>query len=148
MKEKKQVDPYKYGYDKDSNWIIPAEAGLMEIDFMNEIVASQPNVGALMMYPKSTEEIKDEDGNLVYVKITWAEHTPTSFFNTASMGGIVIKEDGTEEVLGGIPFMTSLAYKAEQLKHSLTAIHLDNINRGVAKPLEELKEKDVLQKLS
>lgn len=133
--EKQTVDPYKFGYDDDQNWIIPAKAGLMMIDFMNEVVASQPNIGALLVYPKKVEEIKDEQGNIIFTDIEWEEHNASSFFATASQQN------------GAVPFMTSIAFKAEQLKQSLGLIHAENIKKGIAKPVEQLKSEDALSKL-
>lgn len=134
--EKQQINPYDYSYEQDSNWIIPAHSGLMLIDFMNEVIASQPNLGALLVYPKTTEEIKDKEGKVIGVNIDWEDHNADSFFTTASQEN------------GAVPFMTSLAFKAEQVKQSLGHIHLENIKRGVAKKITDLQEKDVLSKLS
>lgn len=130
-----QINPYDYSYKPESNWTIPAQSGLMVIDFLNEIIASQPNVGALMAYPKSSEEIKDKDGRVIDVNIEWVDHTPESFFATA----------GQEN--GAVPFMTSIAFKAEQLKHSYGLLHLENIKNGVAVKTVELKEQNALSKL-
>lgn len=130
-----EINPYEYSYLEGSTWSIPAQAGLMIIDYMNQVIASQPNMGALMMYPKSSEEIRDKEGKLIGVDIDWAEHTAESFFSTA------------EQEKGAIPFMTSIAFKAEQIKQSLTAFHLENIKNGVALKTSEIKEQDALSKL-
>jgi len=134
--EKEQMNPYDYAYEKDQVWMIDATACLMMIDFMNEVIESQPNIGALLVYPKTTEEIKDKEGKVVGVNIEWADHNANSFFTTASQEN------------GSVPFMTALAYKAEQIKQSLGLIHAQNIQKGVAKKLTELKQQDGLSNIS
>lgn len=131
----KEINPYDYSYNQEATWTIPAQAGLMIIDYMNQVIASQPTTGALMLYPKSSEEIKDAQGKVVDVNIQWEEHTMESFFATASQEN------------GAIPFMTSISFKAEQIKQSLTLFHLENIKNGTAKKITDLKEQDALSKL-
>lgn len=134
--EKEQINPYDYTYEKDQVWMIDATACLMMIDFMNEVVASQPNMGALLVYPKKTDIVTDKDGKVIDVNVEWEEHNANSFFLSAS------KENGA------VPFMTSLAYKAEQIKHALGLIHADNIKKNIAKKITELQEKDALSNIS
>lgn len=125
MKETTKVNPYEYVYDNDQVIAINANALLSFMSFCDMVIQREPNMGALLVYPKKTEEVKDDKGNLVKVNIDWEEHNPNSFFFTAS------DEDG------GVPIMTDVALRANQLLYGLTKIHEENINKGVAKKNEE-----------
>lgn len=125
MTETTKVNPYEYVYDNDQVIAINANALLSFMSFCEMVIQREPNIGALLVYPKRTEEVKDDKGNLVKVNIDWAEHTPNSFFLTAS------------EESGGVPILTDLALRGNQLLYGLTKIHEENINKGIAKKNEE-----------
>lgn len=125
MKETTKVNPYEYVYDNDQVIAINANALLSFMSFCDMVIQREPNMGALLVYPKSVDEVKDAEGNLIKVEIGWAEHTPNSFFLTAS------------EEAGGVPILTDLALRGNQLLYGLTKIHEENINKGIAKKNEE-----------
>ena len=125
MTETTKVNPYEYVYDNDQVIAINANALLSFMSFCDMVIQREPNIGALLVYPKKTEEVKDDKGTLVKVNIDWAEHTPNSFFLTAS------------EESGGVPILTELALRGNQLLYGLTKIHEENINKGIAKKNEE-----------
>ena len=125
MTETTKVNPYEYVYDNDQVIAINANALLSFMSFCDMVIQREPNIGALLVYPKNVNEIKDAEGNLIKVDIDWAEHTPNSFFLTAS------------EESGGVPILTDLALRGNQLLYGLTKIHEENINKGIAKKNEE-----------
>jgi hypothetical protein len=132
----KEIDPFDYGYTKDQVSMINSYSLLGVIDFCQKVIDSQPTVAALLVYPEKTDIQKDEDGNTTLVDVEWKEHNASSFFSTASLKG------------GGVPIMTSLALMAEQIKHALGLIHIENIRIGAAKKSSEIKEQEALGKLS
>lgn len=128
MSEKKQiVNPMEYVYDNDHVTGVNSNALLSMMVFLQEVIEKEPNIGALMVYPKKVDEIKDDKGELIKVSIEWEEHNPNSFFFTA------FEQDGF------VPVMTDTCMKANQLLYGLTKIHEDNINRGVAKKQDDKK---------
>ena len=120
-----QINPYEYVYDNDQVIAINANALLSFMSFCDMVIQREPNIGALLVYPKNVNEIKDAEGNLIKVDIDWEEHNPNSFFFTAS------------DEAGGVPIMTDVALRANQLLYGLTKIHEENINKGIAKKNEE-----------
>lgn len=116
---------YKYGYKPSQEVLVPADFILGIINFCERVEDSQPQLGALLTYPKSVKEIKDDDGNLLKVDIDWEEHTYNSFFNTAF------------DKNGGQPIVTDLSMFALQTKNALLEIHKENIKNGVAIKLEK-----------
>lgn len=121
-----QINPYEYGYESDQVISLNAGALIQIMGFLEQVIEKEPSIAALRVYPKKVDEIKDADGNLIKVNIDWAEHNANSFFFTAA------------EQLGAVPVMTEIALKANQFLFALTKIHQDNINKGVAKKLEDL----------
>lgn len=122
MKEK--VNPYDYTYEDADVTAINSNALLSIMSFLEMVIDREPGIGALLVYPKKVNELKGEDGELLKVYIEWEEHSPNSFFFTASDND------------GGVPMMTELALRANQLLYGLTKIHEDNINRGAAKKID------------
>ena len=112
MTEKTKVNPYEYVYDNEQVIAINANALLSFMSFCDMVIQREPNMGALLVYPKNVNEIKDAEGNLIKVDIDWAEHTPNSFFLTAS------------EESGGVPLLTDC------FKRKSTFIWTDKNPRG------------------
>jgi hypothetical protein len=130
---KQIVNPFDYVYDNNHLTGINSNAILSIMSFLHMVIDKEPKIGALLVYPKKVEEIKDDKGELQKVSIEWAEHTPNSFFLTAV------------ESEGSVPIITDLALRAEQLLYGLTQIHQDNINKGVAKKQEDINDKKVFE---
>jgi hypothetical protein len=123
MKEK--VNPYEFIYEKEQVIGINANALLSFMSFLEMVIDKEPNIGALLVYPKAVKEIKDDKDELLKVDIEWKEHNPNSFFFTAS------------EETGAVPIMTDMALRANQLLYGLTKIHEENINKGIAKKQDD-----------
>jgi hypothetical protein len=133
MENRELVNPYEYSYEQDQLISINANAVTVIMQFLQQVIEKEPSVGALRVYPKKVDEIKDEDGNLLKVTIDWAEHTANSFFFTAA------------EENGAVPITTEISLKANQLLFALTQIHQDNINKGIAKKSEEVNGEGVFK---
>ena len=131
--EKEVVNPYNYSYDKDQVISLNANAILSFMSFLEEVIEKEPKVAALTVYPGQTTEIKDDEGKLVKVEIDWKDHNSDSFFFTAADNN------------GGVPIMTQTAMKASQLLRAFTLLHQDNINRKIAKKVEDRKTEEVFR---
>ena len=110
----------QYGYKPGQEVLVPADFLLGLINFCERVELSQPQLGAILSYPKSVREIKNDKGEIVKVDIDWAEHSPNSFFNTAF------------DEKGAIPIVTDLAMYALQTKNALFEMHKKNIENKVA----------------
>lgn len=133
---KEEINTYEYGYTQSQEVMLNAIGFLAMIDLLNEVMASQPHVFTPLVYADKTEEVKDEQGNLVLINSTWKEHNANSFHLSAVQEG------------GAIPGMTPLAFKCSQIVHALETIHRQNIEKGIATKITDLQEQDVLSKLS
>ena len=136
MTEEKEINSYEYGYAPEQEILLNGIAVLAMIDLLSEVVSTQPNMFASLVYPSKTEEVTDKDGKLMMVNTEWKEHTPDSFFTTAVQEG------------GALPGMTALALKCEQLRYALNTVHLQNIKSGLAKKVTDLQKEDVLSNIS
>ena len=65
MTETTKVNPYEYVYDNDQVIAINANALLSFMSFCDMVIQREPNIGALLVYPKNVNEIKDAEGNLI-----------------------------------------------------------------------------------
>lgn len=120
MKEEKiTVDPFSYGYEQDQLTTINANSILNFMAFLEQVIATQPKLGALLQYPGKVDEVKDKDGNLIKVDIDWKDHTKDSFFYTAASES------------GGVSIMTDISLKAHQLLYGLSQLHQSNINNKI-----------------
>lgn len=134
MKEQTEmVNPFDYTYDRDQLITINANALLSFMSFLEEVVEKEPKFAALSVYPGKTTELKDENGELVRVDIEWKDHNSNSFFLTAA------------DKNGGVPIMTNIALKGNQLLYGLTQIHQENINNKVAKKKEDIDAENVFK---
>jgi len=131
--EKEIVNKYDYIYDKDQVIAINGNALLSFMTFLEQVVEKEPKIAALRVYPKETSEIRDEKGELVKVEVNWEEHNPNSFFFTAADNN------------GGVPIMTEIALKAEQLLHAFTLIHQENINNKIAKKQQDINAANIFK---
>ncbi len=123
--EKEVVNPYEYGYDKDQLIGINGNALINFMGFLEQVIEKEPKIAALLVYPAQTTEVKDETGKLVKAEIEWKEHNADSFFFTAA------------ENNGGVPIMTEIALKAQQLLRAISLVHQENINNKIAKKIED-----------
>ena len=132
--EKNLVDPKEYGYSPDQVCMIPAH---LLTDFMNvfqDVIASQPTMGALYVYPESVENISDDSGNLIESRVNWKpfdENTGAQAFFKASETPL--------------PVTTRLGVLSERAYFTLLRIHQDNINKGIAKKVEDLEKEDIFK---
>lgn len=134
MKEEKiTVDPFSYGYEQDQVTAINANSILNVMSFLEQVIATQPKMGALLQYPRKVDEVKDKDGNLIKVNVDWQDHTKDSFFYTAA------------DINGAVPIMTDLSLKAHQLLYAYSQIHQSNINNKIAKKIEDLNADTVFR---
>ena len=136
MTEEKEINSYEYAYAPEQEILLNGIAVLAMIDLLSEVISTQPNMFASLVYPGKTEEVTDKDGKLIAVNTEWKEHTPNSFFTTAVQEG------------GALPGMTALSLKCEQMKFALQSQHLKNIETGVAKKVTDLQKEDVLSNIS
>jgi hypothetical protein len=128
MEEEKEIlDVFEtHGYKRGQELLIDAEFLLGVLSFCRRVQESQPKVAALTSYPKQVREIRGKEGDVLErVDIEWAEHTPTSFSNTAF----------SEE--GGVGIVTDLSMYALQIENGIVNYHLNNINSGVAIKVSE-----------
>lgn len=126
MKEEKEiVNPYLYNYDEGQLIGVDGNGILSFMTFLEQVIEKEPKMAALLVYPGHTTEYKDDQGNLVKVEIDWKEHNAQSFFFTAA------------DQAGGVPIRTEIGMKAEQLLQAFTMIHQENINRKIAKKVED-----------
>jgi len=132
---KEEINSYDYGYEKDQVVMLNAIGLLAMIDLLNEVVATQPRLFSPLMYAEKTEEIKDDKGNVIAVNTDWKEHNPNSFFMSA------VQENGA------VPGLTPIAFKCEQMRFALESIHKQNIEKGIAKKITELEEKNALSNI-
>lgn len=133
MQKTEQVNPYDYTYDKDQVISLNAGALLSFMSFLEEVIDSQPKVAALKSWPKQVTEIRDDNKKLLKVDIDWEDHNPDSFFFTAADNN------------GGVNICTHLDMKAQQLLFALTQIHQDNINKKIAKKIEDREAEDIFK---
>lgn len=110
----------QYGYKPGQEVLVPADFLLGIINFCERVEASQPQLAALLTYPKNVKEIKNDKGDVVKVDIEWVEHSPNSFFNTGFDSN------------GAVPIVTDLAMYALQTKNALLEMHKKNIENKVA----------------
>jgi len=120
-KEIQVVNPFDYIYEEDQVTMINGNALLSFMAYLEQVIATQPKIGALLQYPEKVEKITDENGELLKVDIEWADHNKNSFFFTAVDNG------------GSVPIMTDISLKGHQLLFGLYQIHQENINKGIAK---------------
>ena len=130
-----EINSYEYSYERDHQTSINSFAILGMIDLLQEVIESQPTMFAPMMYAEKTEEVKNDNGDVLYVNTTWKEHTSDSFFQTANTND------------GGIPGLTPLSFKANQMMYALQMVHRQNIEKGEAKRIEELAKEEALNAL-
>lgn len=116
-----------HGYTQGQQITVGADFIIGVVDFCRKVKNSQPDIAALLQYPKKVNEIKNDKGEVERVDIEWADHSRQSFANTA------FSENG------GVPIVTDLSLFAYQIENALLQLHIDNINNGVAKTAEELK---------
>lgn len=135
MEESKNemVNPLDYVYDDDQVVGINGNALLSIMNLLYQVVEEQPKVATLLQYPKSVNEMRDEKGELLKVDIQWEDHTPNSFFFTAA-------DDN-----GGVPVMTELAFKSQQIIYGLSKMHEKNINSNIAKKKTDLDAKKAFE---
>lgn len=129
----KIVEPMSYTYDQDSVTTINSNAILSIMSFLTQVIEKEPKVGVLLQYPEAVEKVNDDKGGLLQVKIKWENHNANSFFFTG------VDEDGA------VPMLTDTAFKANQILYSLTKLHEQNINNGIAKLQTEKNAEDVFR---
>lgn len=123
-----QIDPKQYGYKEDQMTLIPAHYLTDLMNILQDVIESQPTIGALYVYPESVENIKDENGNLIESKVNWQpfdEHTGAQAFFKASATPL--------------PLTTKIGVVSERAYMALLKIHESNINAGVAIKAEDLE---------
>jgi len=134
MKEEKEiVNPYEFAYDQDQLVGINGNSILSLMGLLEQIIDTQPKIGALMQYPEKSEKVFDDNGNLIKVDIEWKEHNKDSFFYTAAAEN------------GGVLIVTDIALKCQQALYGLTQLHQSNINNKIAKKIEELNADTVFR---
>lgn len=110
-----------HGYKQGQEILISAEFLVGVVAFCRKVQESQPQIGALLQYPRDVKVIKSkEDERVLRVDIDWENHSKESFANTS------FSENG------GVPIVTDLAMHAIQIENVLVDVHLDNINNGIA----------------
>lgn len=131
--EKQEVDYFGYVYDDGQPVQLEGNVLLLIAKFMTEVIQKETEVFAPFTYALNSQEIKDENGNLVRVEAEYKEHSKTSFMLTAT------SDDGAQ--LG----LTHLGVKASQILSGLLHVHEKNINNKTAKKVEDKKVNDVFK---
>lgn len=122
--EETQINPFQYTYPPNTMVEIPAAAILNILYFCEKVLKSQPSMGVPYVYPTNVKEKKDKDGKLLAVNVDWEPYpTVEPFLNTIN---------------NPIRIATEVAIVSEQISYSFMNLHLQNIEKGVAKKLGEL----------
>jgi hypothetical protein len=79
------------------------------------------------VYPKTTELVKDSEGNLVEADIEWEEYPPNMIAFL-------------KNIEKPIPVASQAGMMSEQIYHAFHEMHKSNIKKGLAKPIEEDNE--------
>lgn len=118
MENKEQINLLAYTYDADQTTEIPALALMELIQFAKAVATQEEVVGLSYKYSTKTKEKKDKDF-LIAVEENNVEYpTAESFFN---------QEPKT--------FISMLGAGAQDLLLKLQNVHLQNIEKGIAKPV-------------
>lgn len=136
MQENKEiVNPYEYGYSPDVMTLIPAHYLTELMNLLEEVKLSQPDIGALYVYPETVTNKKDEKGVLKESLVEWKPYSQDD-------SGAHAFFKASEQPL---PIATRLTVLSERALFSLMRIHSDNIKAGLAKKVEDLKTADIFK---
>lgn len=118
------TNPFEYRYQPNDMVQIPANTILNLLFFCEKVIASQPNIAVPYCYPTDVKEKKDKEGKLVKVDVKWEQYPAVELFlNTIN---------------NPIPVATEVSIIAEQVSYTFLNLHLENIEKGIAKKLGEL----------
>jgi hypothetical protein len=122
--EKNQINPFEYTYPPNTMVEIPAAALLNILFFCEKVIESQPTKAVPYVYPTNVKEKKDKEGNLLSVDVEWKPFpTVEPFLNTIN---------------NPIRIATEVTIISEQVSYSFMNLHMQNIEKGIAKKLGEL----------
>ena len=77
-----EINLKEYVYSTEDKVEIPAKLIEGLIDVLGQVRDSETSYGLLSSFPKSSKEIKDENGRLIDVEIKWEDYpNPESYFN-------------------------------------------------------------------
>lgn len=123
----KEIDLKEYTYDPQTPINIQINGKLLEtlIDFFDHRHRENTHFGMGVAYPVSSQLKKDKEGNLQSVDVKWEQYpTASSFFSQG---------DEPQE------FVTMEGALALEILFQLKQIHLDNIDKGIAKKVGTFK---------
>src|SRR5690349_17288031 len=84
MSQEQEIDYFGHVYDLGQQVDFDGNVLLMIAKFMTEVIQKETQLFASFVYAEKSDEIKDDDGNLIRVVPHLKEHTKTSFMLTAS----------------------------------------------------------------
>ncbi len=123
-----EINPFQYTYPPNAMVEIPAAALLNILYFCEKVIESQPTKGVPYVYPTNVKEKKDKEGKLLAVDVDWQPYpTVEPFLNTIN---------------NPIRIATEVSIISEQVSYSFMNLHLQNIEKGIAKKVGELTKEE------
>lgn len=133
MQEK--INPFDFEYSQNHMTEISSNSLLNVMYFCEKVLANEPKMAVTYGYPDNVKLIKNKDGGLKKVDLTWipyGEDDKEAFFNSME---------------NAVPIATELAIISEQVFYAFNAKHSENIEKGFAKKrvdlIKEQKADDV-----
>lgn len=128
-----EIDYFGYEYQLGQEIKFEGNVMLLIAKFLTEVIQKETAVFAPFNYATNTQEIKDDEGNLIRVEADYKDHTKTSFMLTAT------SDNGAQ--LG----LTHLGVKASQILSGLLGVHAQNIKNKTAKKQSEIKDDQIFK---
>ncbi len=121
-------NPFEYRYQPNDMVQIPANTILNLLLFCEKVIASQPNMAVPYCYPADVKEKRDKEGNLIKVDVKWETYPGVELF--------------LDTINNPIPVATEVSIIAEQVSYTFLNLHLENIEKGLAKKAAELTKEE------